>query len=549
MFQLLARFGREVRYRARLKPYDPPIVVVQAIGSLQYARSGTGALDLPFHYIDFREVLMLHRFFIAIVACCSLLQAQESSTPEPQYGHQYNAFVGDQLVVLERQTAVTDTKSRHWVLIPSTSVFESINHPASPVRVGPGTHFLVRMATSDRDPQTLIHLQKLTPGKKDRQVPIVTYKVSLIPGGGVNHKRSPDEPISVKIQKYGVASLEIIPQQPLEPGEYAFMSGHEAQCFGVDASLTSSEPPPALSKPHAPPPPKVWKIDTLGQLNNSGQEVMQSAAILEGQSIVNGTKADSYLVMHCGFPVTDYPDLLPLEVILGGTDEMLNVPGAPGTFLDITDFASSQLGAANPIGINANGQNRSNGARIRFFYDALDMQQIVDATGQTLKLSLGWGSPSAAGPVATFNLPSNNASVKQMMGACLAKSANEAEALKARTVASCPTPKEGNVLDSVVLKYADNGRELKGEMDEEDAGGSWKLPAIAKGRPVHKVLMTCSYRNAGASEGAAVIEKSTVPLPPTARSCTFMVHKNVLRNDGACFSAVSKQIATTRNKR
>ena len=489
---------------------------------------------------------MLRRFFLAIVACCSLLHAQETLTPEPQYGHQYNAVVSGQLVVLERQTAVTDTKShRFFVITPSTSVFESINNPASPVRIGPNTHFLVRMATGDRDPQTLIHLQKLTPGKKDRQVPIVTYKVSLIPGGGVNHKRAQDEPIPVTIQKYGAGSLEIIPQQPLEPGEYAFMSGHEAQCFGVDAGLSSGDQPHAVSRPQAPPPPKAWKIDTLAQLNNVGQDVMQTAAILEGQSTIDGRTADSYLVMHCGFPTSDYPDLLPLETILGGTDEMLNVPGAPGTFVDISDFASSQLGTAKPIDVNANGQNRSNGARVRFFYDAPDMQQIVDAAGQTLKLSLRSGSPSATGPVATFNLPSDNAPVKQMMSACLAKSAKQAEALKARTVASCPAPKEGNVLDSIVLKYADNGKELKGDMDEEDSGGLWKLPAIAKGRPLHKVLMTCSYRNAGAPEGTTATDKSTVPLPPTARSCAFMVHKNAQRNDGACFSAVSKQIGTT----
>ena len=122
---------------------------------------------------------MLCRFLPAILACCSLLHAQQASTPEPQYGHQYNAVMGGQLVVLERQTAVTDTKSRRFfVITPSTTVFESINNPASPIRVGPNTHFLVRLATGDRDPQTLIHLQKLTPAKKDRQVPIVTYKAS-----------------------------------------------------------------------------------------------------------------------------------------------------------------------------------------------------------------------------------------------------------------------------------------------------------------------------------------------------------------------------------
>jgi hypothetical protein len=204
---------------------------------------------------------MLRKFCLAIVACCSILHAQEASTPEPQYSQQYNAVVGGQLVVLERQTAVTDTKSRRFfVITPSTKVFESIKNPASPIRVGPNTHFVVRISVGDRDPQTLIHLQKLTPAKTDRQVPIITYKVSLIPGGGVNHKRAPDDPIPINIQKYGEKSLEIIPQQALEPGEYAFMAGHEAQCFGVDAGLSSGNPPSAAASSQAAPPPSPAKV-------------------------------------------------------------------------------------------------------------------------------------------------------------------------------------------------------------------------------------------------------------------------------------------------
>ena len=205
---------------------------------------------------------MLRRFMLSIFAVSSVLHAQQAPTLEPLYSQQYNAVVGGRLVVLERQTAVTDTKSRHFFVIsPSTKVFESIKNPASPIRVGPNTHFIVSILAGDRDPQTLIHLQKLTPAKTDRQIPIVIYKASLIPGGGVNHKRNPDDPIPINIQKYGQKSLEIIPQQALEPGEYAFMTGHEAQCFGVDAGLSSgpepkqSNAPAASSKPPAPLPP------------------------------------------------------------------------------------------------------------------------------------------------------------------------------------------------------------------------------------------------------------------------------------------------------
>ena len=124
------------------------------------------------------------------------------------------------------------------------------------------------------------------------------------------------------------------------------MNGHAAQCFGVDASLSSGSSPLAVAKPEPPPPPKDWKIDKLPEIGNSGQDIVQTAAILEGQSTVGGKTGGAYLVMHCGFPTPYYPDLLPLETILAGTDEMFTAPGAPGMFVDISDFASSQIGTA-----------------------------------------------------------------------------------------------------------------------------------------------------------------------------------------------------------
>ena len=93
--------------------------------------------------------------------------------------------------------------------------------------------------------------------------------MSLIPGGGVNHKRAPDEPIPVTIQQYGAGSLEITPLQPLDPGEYAFMSGHEAQCFGVDAGLSSGNTPtpaPVQAAAPAPPPPPRHPAPTVVDL-------------------------------------------------------------------------------------------------------------------------------------------------------------------------------------------------------------------------------------------------------------------------------------------
>lgn len=164
------------------------------------------------------------------------------------------------MLPLEREKALTDTQNRrNFVITPSTRVFESIPKPASSVRVAPNTHFLVRMATADRDPQTLIHLQPLKATKKDREITLITYKQSLIPFGGIKHNRADDNTIAVEIKKVGTGSLEIIPQSPLPPGEYAFVTGHEAQCFGVDAGdgtdTAAGTPTADKARSAAPPPP------------------------------------------------------------------------------------------------------------------------------------------------------------------------------------------------------------------------------------------------------------------------------------------------------
>jgi hypothetical protein len=41
--------------------------------------------------------------------------------------------------------------------------------------------------------------------------------------------------IAISVKKYGKDSFEIVPSQPLPAGEYAFVVGQNASCFGVDA--------------------------------------------------------------------------------------------------------------------------------------------------------------------------------------------------------------------------------------------------------------------------------------------------------------------------
>lgn len=502
---------------------------------------------MRFHVVS-RNVLLA--FCLAPVTQHAQTQSTAQASAEPEYRDQYVAVQHDRLVPLEREKALTDTQNRrNFVITPSTRIFQSIPQPASPIRVSPSTHFLVRMETGDRDPQTLIHLQPLKSTKKDREITKMTYKESLIPFGGVKHDRAADDSIAVTIQKFGTGSLEIIPRSPLPPGEYAFVNGYEAQCFGVDAnSADAADVPtqPAPAHPVAPPPPpkpEAWSVDPVAKISTTGQDVMQKTAGLEGQSTIQGRPSHAYLAMHCDFPATEYPGLLPLEVILGGTDEMFNVPAAPGTWLDISDLAMSQLGSSAAIPANAVAQNRSNGARIRLFYDWRDLQQIVDSPGQRLTLSFGAGQTAASGISADFVMPADRSPLQQMMTSCLERSAAEDAAVQAKTVASCPAPKSGNILDSVALKYVDSGKDVKGDFNEEDFGGTWKLASTSKGHPVRKMRMTCSYREAGTSEGHPVRDNMSVPVPATARSCAFTVKKNTLHNAAFCLSVSSRNAA------
>jgi hypothetical protein len=294
-------------------------------------------------------------------------------------------------------------------------------------------------------------------------------------------------------------------------------------------------------QPAEPQAPKGWKIDKLPEIGSSGQDIMQTAATLRGQTILNGKTSGAILVMHCDFPTKDFPGQLPLETILGGTDEMFNAPGAPGAFVDISEFTSSRLGTAD-IPVNANAVNRTTGARLRFFYDASDLEQIVNGAGQRLRLSVSSGSSSSPTAVATFALPTDNTPVKEVMSSCLQKSASNAQVLQAKTVASCPG-KDGKILDSVDLKYADTGKEVRGDMNEDDNGGIWKLASIIKGRPVRKTVMTCSYRDSGTPQGSPTTDKLNVPVPAAARMCEFNVHKNEAHSEGFCLSIPSAEIA------
>jgi hypothetical protein len=490
---------------------------------------------------------------LALVVCflsAVALHARQAPTPvaEPPYSQEYNAVQGDRLVALERQRAVTDTKSRrNFVITPSTKVFESIANRASPVRVGPGAHFVVRMATGDRDPQTLIQLKKLVVGKADRQIPIVTYKVSLIPGGGVNHKRAPDESIPVTINKYGAASLEIIPQQPLEPGEYAFMAGHEAQCFGVDAGLASVPPPAA---PPAKPEPPVW---TVKPVEHPDTITDSYEATLAGISETNGKRGAAQLEVSCVVKrfTGDAGTTAQLDATLRVQREMVAFPtdslSCQGDGANGARILRTQLGAAPEETRNLcfDGELTADPKQtvdLGLSYDDALLTSILRASGEPLALKIRSQDGGSDALTATFQLPANGAEALAAINPCLkieeAKRQKQADAI----VVACPEL-SGQKLAAVDVLVGTAMKKLTAD-PENDIGTAWDLPKATKARPTApKLTLACSYQDAtGSAAGSVASKKSAsapaakklLPIPASAKSCVFRQDEYTNAPYGTC---------------
>jgi hypothetical protein len=102
-----------------------------------------------------------------------------------------------------------------------------------PVRVRSDAHFIVRMEIGDVDPATMVQLRPFKVGKGDRELLMHTAGGHVF--GGVKSQAADDTAIAVTVKKFGTKSYEVVPSQPLPPGEYFFtVLGMQADCFGVD---------------------------------------------------------------------------------------------------------------------------------------------------------------------------------------------------------------------------------------------------------------------------------------------------------------------------
>ena len=178
--------------------------------------------------------MAVQRLFVVVLLFFTGLCANAQKPDEPQYANQVAALGADgKLTELEKQTAKIEAKGHSYIVVTKSTVRYAISGPHSPVRTPPGESFVVRLHIGDMDPTTMIHLYKLDADKNSRFYKAAGSSASIL---GAKTDTADPNTVPIKMDKYGDNSYKITTQQPLEPGEYAFVAmGLNAQCFGVDS--------------------------------------------------------------------------------------------------------------------------------------------------------------------------------------------------------------------------------------------------------------------------------------------------------------------------
>ena len=167
------------------------------------------------------------------------LQDTKAAVEEPQYINQFQEIGPDgKLIPLESQTLARETKTKNHFVSNSVSSSMTAPNASSPVRVPPTARFVIKAppGSDSIDPSTLITMRKFTVADGKRTLPQSEAKAVMF--GGVKSSTATPDLIALNFKKYGTSSYEVVPAQPLPPGEY-IIGGQSlaagAFCFGVDA--------------------------------------------------------------------------------------------------------------------------------------------------------------------------------------------------------------------------------------------------------------------------------------------------------------------------
>jgi hypothetical protein len=172
---------------------------------------------------------------LGILAGLALPGAQAKDAGLPEY---VGIFAGRStangpFVALERITPVQQTRVRAFGFGGAEAHY-SFTGETSPVRFKAGDHleFIVRTATQDQDPATLVQFNVLKDFHGDRILPLANVVPFAVRASDVSHEQS----VAFDAAKYGTNFFKIVPTQPLPPGEYALSTsaGRDGFLFGID---------------------------------------------------------------------------------------------------------------------------------------------------------------------------------------------------------------------------------------------------------------------------------------------------------------------------
>lgn len=186
---------------------------------------------------------MLERATVNALPRQGTANAGGTSGPEPEFIGTF--FHLDQatgtLTPLERQTATASMEIR-GLGFGGAEGYMQVRGERSSVRFQQGQplHFVVRVASPQSDPLSLVHLVPLEEEDGNRRLSV--GRASLFGGAqaGVG-----DVELPIKASRYGESSFLVSPAQNLAGGEYAFagQTEGEAFCFGIDGDRAAAGQP------------------------------------------------------------------------------------------------------------------------------------------------------------------------------------------------------------------------------------------------------------------------------------------------------------------
>jgi hypothetical protein len=172
-----------------------------------------------------------------LMACGVAFGSDGVNVQEPGYTGVISLLDSDtgNLTPLERKSVETKTNTSFGGFGGASTIL-IIKGEKSPIRFKEGQkiEFVVRVASQESDPQSIIQFFTLKSIDNERQMVLATAGSMGMNGRSVMNESK----VSFNADKYGKSSFRFAPAQNLAPGEYTLSApgNHDGFCFGIDPS-------------------------------------------------------------------------------------------------------------------------------------------------------------------------------------------------------------------------------------------------------------------------------------------------------------------------